>query len=486
MGAMTTPSPSPERDKLYLVSCRKTDPQAGDRRRMTANFDLDFHAPKRAGTFLLAEKKVGAPEGDVTVLDDTDAGENPNRLSQLNQQKSWTDQQRAAEDRIAQQLLRLGPMVLYVHGFNTVPNEAAQAAVRVQRYLDSLQVGATVVLFTWPSMGHLLDYFPDQMAAGRFGSYALVNLLMSLARNANTTPVHCLAHSMGTYVTTRALSTIATLHLELSLPAGRKLLAQVAFMQPDIDYDLLCSGYAGPQYDSPSYLEIPDGYAATEMVERLTIYCSTNDVALFASLFKNRSKRLGAYGPGLEGEHDLASLMAKRIRPNVEVVNCDDWELLDPMPYHSHSRFLDCQPIMADVARVLTSKPSTGAPNLTQLISRWYRLDYLPAPHSPSPGILKSLAAFWGAVGNVAINPTVTFLVKGSKLVQQTLRVTGWFIPIGGVAVTIFGISVSRSQGHTIVRSLLWVIAVAVAVYVLTWIRGRAVQKHEDTATPVG
>jgi hypothetical protein len=172
--------------------------------------------------------------------------------------------------------------------------------------------------------------------------------------------------------------------------------------------------------------------------------------------------------------------MTKRVRPNVEVINCDEWELLDPVPSHSHSRFLDCPVMMADVARVITDRPSQPAANLTPLAPRWYRLIYRPAPRSSSPSILRSMAGFWGALGNLGVNPVIVFLVKAKKLVQQVLRVTGWFIPLGGAGVTLFGLTASQIPTHPLLRWLLGLVPAAVVIYGLTWLRGRRVQKQED------
>ncbi len=119
---------------------------------------------------------------------------------------------------------------------------------------------------------------------------------------------------------------------------------------------------------------------------------------------------------------------------------------------------------------------------MTQVVPRWYRLVYHPASRSPSPGILNWLAKIWGAVGNLGVNPLLVGLVKTKQTLQQGLRVTGWFRPLAGLGVgaTIFGLRISRSQGHAILRTLLAALGAALVVYVLTWIRGRAVQKRED------
>lgn len=481
---MSADSVTSDRGDLYVVSCRKRDPrfQAANRPRSNAP-EVYLNTPKRAGTYvLLRGPSDSLIEEDALVAepgDDTDAGESPDRARTQGQRENWRVRQRATEDRIAGKLSALGPLVLYVHGFNTKPAEALRAGVRIQQHLDRNDVGATVVVFTWPSAGHLADYFPDQRAAGRFGSYALVNLLMSLHRDSSATaPIHCVAHSMGTYVVTRALSTIATLHMEVSLPPGRRILSEVAYMQPDIDYDILCSGYTGPSYDSPSYLEIPDGYGATEMAQRLTVYCTTNDMALFGSLFKNRTKRLGAYGPGLEAKGDAVTVMTTRVRQNVHVVNCDEWCVFDLLPQHSHSHFLECPRLMADVARVLKGDPADANPaRIVTRAPRWYRLRYAPLdPAHPAVALL-AMASLWRAVGSLAVNPIVVFLVKWKKRVQMFWRIATGIVPVAAAGVT----GVMAWLTHHLLWQLAFLLSVGTMVfYVPLWVRARQIQKRED------
>src|SRR5262249_935136 len=171
------------RDFLYILSCRKAAPRPADVHGRVPREILTV--PKRAGTYMLfrAPLKEALQEHDLTPDEgsDTDVGDGESRLPGAH--REWFGQQRAVEDNIARTLKAAGPLVLYVHGFNTKPGEALRAGVALQKILDHHSVGATVVVFTWPSAGHLADYFPDQKSAGRFGSYAFVNLLMSMRRN---------------------------------------------------------------------------------------------------------------------------------------------------------------------------------------------------------------------------------------------------------------------------------------------------------------
>ena len=467
---------------LYVVSCRKPPAPSSARRPDTFRHEV-LTVPKRAGTYLLFQGPLdlSVEEHDLVPVPDTDTdiGE---QIDRPRAGAAWHERQEGTEDRIARLLWAQGPLVLYVHGFNTKPAEALRAAVRLQHALDEHHVGATVVVFTWPSAGHLLDYFPDQKAAGRFASYALVNLLVSLRRTAPDGVLHCVAHSMGTYVVTRALSTISVLRLERLLPRSGHVVSEVAFMNPDIDYDVLCSGYTGPSFDSPSYLEIADGYGATAQVERLTIYCTTNDVALFASLFKNRTKRLGACGPGVEGTHDRTMIMTTRIRPNVYVVNCDEWCVFDAEPQHSHSHFLYCPGMMTDLVQVLARTPAAAfTTHAATDAPRWTRLRFHPAQSAPNPGLLRGMASFWGGLGTLAVNPAVVRLVLWKKRVQRL-----WSVAKGVIPVLLAGSTgvLAWLTRHPFWRAAFIASLAALLLYLITWIRARFIQKFED-ALPV-
>lgn len=491
------PTPHEVRTSLYVVSSRKPDDIYHEisPRRLNKR-EAHLHAPKRAGTYALFAAPFEKPdlqEDDLTpVVDDatglpfdTDLKEReraaPGTSRSADEEGVRThDQQDRVEDRIAAFLWRAlcEPIVLFVHGYNVKPDDAIKSAQKLQQHLDRNGLGVTVVPFHWPSNGHILDYFPDQKAAGRFGTYALVNLLMSLRRATGALPLHCVAHSMGTYVVTRALGTVAILQIDRLLPpeAEGTLLDEVAFMQPDIDFDCLCSGYVGPKWDSPSYLEIPDGYAATKLARRLTIYCSTNDVALFGSLFENRTKRLGAYGPGLEERFPRDRLMQEKVRQNVHVVNVDDWCLFDFTSGHSHSHFLQCPHMMDDVAAVLRAAPRVTNPMQTPVAPRWYKLSY------PEPGPLRGMASFWKGVGSFFINAPMMALVKLKKRIQLTLRLARtlsafWLLAAGLVAGTAW-----RDQPVGFAAML--GCAAALAVYALLWAYGRRVQVKEDAPMP--
>ena len=485
------PPTPPENTFLYVVSSRKPDhvyqqinPRWQNKR------EAHLHAPKRAGTYALFAAPFEKPdlqEEDLTpVVDaatglpfDTDLRERAAAgIGSTTAQVAFRtdDRQDQVEDRIAAFLWRLDqPIVLFVHGYNVTRDDALRAGQQLRRHFVRNRDPATVVVFRWPSNGHLLDYFPDQQAAGRYGSYALVNLLLSLRRAPGARQLDCVAHSMGTYVVTRALSTVAVLQMQRMLPpqAAGTLLDEVAFMQPDIDFDCLCSGYVGPAWDSPSYLEIPDGYAATQLARRLTIYCTTNDVALFGSLFENRTKRLGAYGPGLETAIPRDRLMRESVRQNVHVVNCDDWCLFDFTPGHSHSHFLRCPRMMDDVVGTLAQAPPDANPARAPLLApRWYKLSF------PRPGPLRQMAAFWKAVGSLAINAPMMALVKLKKRIQlalRLLRTLSAFWPL--VAGLVAG---SAWRDHALGLAVMVGCAAGLGLYGLAWAYGWGVQRTED------
>ena len=237
------------RTLLYVISCRKPDGEYQKISRLRPNKrEAHLHAPKRAGTYALltAPYKADLQEEDLTAVVDRETGLpldtdfRERTAGRPDLAADWEAIRRRhpqdqVEDRIAAYVWNLGkPIVLFLHGYNVTPGGALQSGWALQEHLDRTGVGATVVVFRWPSNGHLLDYFPDQQAAGRFGSYALVNAVMSLRRTAGAPGMlHCLAHSMGTYVVTRALGTIAILQMQrfLPVPEAETILDEVVLMQ---------------------------------------------------------------------------------------------------------------------------------------------------------------------------------------------------------------------------------------------------------------
>jgi esterase/lipase superfamily enzyme len=149
----------------------------------------------------------------------------------------------------------LNEALIFVHGYNTTFN---QALYRAAQLFWDLQYTGVPVMFTWPSMGGVLNYIYDKESALGARPH-FVELVRKLGA-AGIQKIHILAHSMGNLVVLDALATHN--HEVEPLQIGELMMAA-----PDVDRDHY-SGIA------------PRVRAGTE---GMTLYASSEDKALNAS-----------------------------------------------------------------------------------------------------------------------------------------------------------------------------------------------------------
>jgi esterase/lipase superfamily enzyme len=185
-------------------------------------------------------------------------------------------------------------LLIFIHGFaNSFENAITRAAFNQQWFTQSLVAGAdtTVVAFSWPSLGKLLDfpiltkdYMRDQMYAAQSGPHVMrffANLepIIKSAR-ASGRRIFLLAHSMG-HIALEAAVESWFLHGQ-----GAANLFDEAF---------LCA--ADERYDSFGYP--PPGRLSDlkQLAKRISVYYSTLDGVLCLSNVINGLRRLGQDGP---------------------------------------------------------------------------------------------------------------------------------------------------------------------------------------------
>ncbi len=121
-------------------------------------------------------------------------------------------------------------VLVFVHGFNTGPEEARN---RLAQVMTDGHFGGVGVVFTWPSKGALLAYEADKEHATASRD-ALEQTLGDIAATPGVGRVHVLAHSMGTWLAMEALRQHAIAgHMGLDGHLGEVMLAA-----PDIDIDV--------------------------------------------------------------------------------------------------------------------------------------------------------------------------------------------------------------------------------------------------------
>jgi esterase/lipase superfamily enzyme len=163
--------------------------------------------------------------------------------------------------------------LLYLHGYNTNFNNAAIRAA--QLHVD-LKVSGATAFFSWPSRGQLHRYLADESTI-EASEGDIKNFLKDFASQCNADKVHVIAHSMGNRGLLRALQRIAS----QSQSASLMKFGQIFLAAPDVDRDL--------------FLELSHLYS--EYCERATLYASSGDLALAASVLLHGAPRAGYFMP---------------------------------------------------------------------------------------------------------------------------------------------------------------------------------------------
>ncbi len=164
-------------------------------------------------------------------------------------------------------------VMVFVHGYN---NRFEHAAFRVAQIVHDLQYPGVAIFWSWPSQGAEESYLIDKTEAERSVS-RLAEFLRLIKKRSGTKRVQLLAHSMGSWVLTRAV-----IKLKLEQTSNEKLFDTIILGAPDIDADVFKS-------------EIAPALAARARL--LTIYASENDGALQISEVANGYPRIGDVNP---------------------------------------------------------------------------------------------------------------------------------------------------------------------------------------------
>jgi len=179
------------------------------------------------------------------------------------------------------------PVVLFVHGYAYGFERTCRMGVALQRMLAGR---ATVVMFSWPSDANPADYVADQVDM-EWSVPALADLMQRLRARIGPERLRLVAHSLGTR---GVLFALGWLRLE-----GEQA--------PVADHLVLLA----PDYDTAAFRQQFDHFRT--MIDRLTLYASTNDTPLLFSQTLHGHPRLGQAGENLtliEGMHtvDVSSL----------------------------------------------------------------------------------------------------------------------------------------------------------------------------------
>ncbi len=207
-------------------------------------------------------------------------------------------------------------ILLYVHGFNTMPDGALDRAAKLQALCDKRKAKEVLVVpMIWPcdnDLGIIKDYWDDQRAA-RASAVSFARILQAFlrwrAKNAETLPscmknVSIITHSMGNLLLSRGLEEF---HEEIGGSAMPFIFRNAFLMAADIPNDTLEVGRSGELISKVS--------------EKVVVYHAIDDLALQASIGANSVNSPGKRRLGTTGPKDMRKVPANVYEVNYNGVN---------------------------------------------------------------------------------------------------------------------------------------------------------------------
>lgn len=164
---------------------------------------------------------------------------------------------------------------LFIHGYNVTFVDAARRTAQI--WYDLAFAGAPV-FYSWPSQGTTSGYIVDEQNI-EWAEANLKGFLEDFFSRSEAQSVFLIAHSMGNRALTRALASLLT-----EKPALRSRLKEVILTAPDVDAEVFKR-------------DIAPALAATD--RPVTMYASSEDLALMASREVHGYPRAGESGDGL-------------------------------------------------------------------------------------------------------------------------------------------------------------------------------------------
>jgi esterase/lipase superfamily enzyme len=164
---------------------------------------------------------------------------------------------------------------IFIHGYNVTFEDAARRTAQISY---DLGFEGAPVFYSWPSQGATPAYSVDEQNV-EWTENNLRVFLEDFFANSDAQNVYLIAHSMGNRALTRAVASLLA-----EKPALRDRLKEVILTAPDIDADVFKR-------------DIAPALAASG--RPVTLYASSEDLALAASKKINGSPRAGDSGQGL-------------------------------------------------------------------------------------------------------------------------------------------------------------------------------------------
>jgi len=158
---------------------------------------------------------------------------------------------------------------VFIHGYNVLFDDAMR---RTAQIAADIKFRGAPIVYSWPSQGKLLSYSQDESNVAWSVTH-LERFLLDLKDRTGVKTIHLVAHSMGNRALMGALERIA-----LRFPNKQPLFGQVVMAAPDVDTDDFLKRYAS---------------SVSACANRATLYASSGDRALLASMKLHGYRRLG-------------------------------------------------------------------------------------------------------------------------------------------------------------------------------------------------
>jgi esterase/lipase superfamily enzyme len=161
-------------------------------------------------------------------------------------------------------------VLLFVHGYNVGFEDAV---VRTAQIAYDLHFEGLATLYSWPSEGAAPKYTIDETNV-TWSRPRFVQFLTMIRDRLGAETVHILAHSMGSRLVAETIAELAPADPNAACPC------QLVFAAPDID--------------AATFKDLAASF--NKKAKRVTLYASSNDLALKASKLVHKYQRAGESG----------------------------------------------------------------------------------------------------------------------------------------------------------------------------------------------
>jgi esterase/lipase superfamily enzyme len=182
-------------------------------------------------------------------------------------------------------------VLIFIHGYNVGFEKAAR---RTAQIVYDLQFAGVPLLISWPSSGSLLGY-QDDAAKIEQSIPAIQSVIAGVIARFKPDRINVIAHSMGTYGLSQALVKLSDASLK---KRGKPVFNQLILAAPDIDADLFRK-------------EIAPKLAG--LASRVSLYGSSNDLAMSVSRRYNQGRRAGDSAPEIVVAKGIDSIDVSQI-----------------------------------------------------------------------------------------------------------------------------------------------------------------------------